>query len=63
MTSTAAERTAVTRDRRTGSPLPALAGVGALAAFAGAVATFTDRCAARAHRPKQPSDWPIRRHR
>lgn len=41
MTTTAADQTA-TRTHRRGSPLPALAGLGALAAFAGAAVVFGD---------------------
>ena len=40
MNATTVHESATTRSRR--SPLPALAGIGALAAFAGAVVTFTD---------------------
>jgi hypothetical protein len=42
MSTTTVADTTPTRTRRRGRPLPALAGIGALAAFAGAVVTFTD---------------------
>lgn len=42
MTTTAIDDTTAARTRRTGSPLPAIAGVGALAAFVGAAVSFGD---------------------
>ena len=42
MTATTVDQSTPIHSRHRGSPLPALAGLGALAAFAGAVVTFTD---------------------
>ena len=61
MNATTVHESATTRAGR--SPLPALAGIGALAAFAGAVVTFTDPLRGARTPPRWPSGWPTRRHR